>query len=167
LGAVACGNLLGAHVTAISDQSKARDKARDYSANAFERQMVSSLKSYDFIISTTNSWRDWRIVLEMASVGAKIGVLGFPGRGEPVPDFNPLDSRWLYEKRLTLKAVGPPDSLERLRENMKLLLGWIGSRKLDVRALTEVGVSWRDLGTFYETLDCDRGNITTAILDWR
>ena len=74
-------------------------------------------------------WR-WR------ARGGRISILGFPGRGEPLPDFNPLDPKWFYGKQLTLIGAGfspriecqPADLRFNLRRNLEYLFCSDGER---------------------------------------
>jgi threonine dehydrogenase-like Zn-dependent dehydrogenase len=93
-------------------------------------------------------------------------VLGFPGRGQGPPDFNPLDSQWLYDKRLTIKAAGPASSAEQLRHNLGYLLGLMAAHRVDARRLISKTIHWRELPELYAAMAADRGDLLTAVLQW-
>ena len=61
---------------------------------------------FDLVVLTANPWSAFRLSVEMARAGGRISILGFPGRGEAPPDFNPLDPKWFYGKQLTLIGAG-------------------------------------------------------------
>jgi len=66
----------------------------------------------DIVILTANTWAAFRLSVEIARCGGRISVLGFPGRGQPAPDFNPLDPSWFYGKRLTLIGGGASSKVD-------------------------------------------------------
>jgi threonine dehydrogenase-like Zn-dependent dehydrogenase len=57
----------------------------------------------DIIVNTSNSWEDWKFALNAVNTNGLIVNLGFPGRGEALPLFNPLDPQFVYNKNLTKK----------------------------------------------------------------
>ena len=113
LTTVAMGALAGARVFALSDHVESRSIALRMGAEAvFVRNDLSSLTDNlgldlaDLVVSTTNSWSDWQVALQVAGQRGMVAVLGFPGRGEPLPLSNPLDSQYFYMKQLRIEAVG-------------------------------------------------------------
>jgi len=60
----------------------------------------------DIVILTANPWNAYRLSMEIVRQGGRVGILGFPGRQQLPPDFNPLDPGWIYEKQLTLLGAG-------------------------------------------------------------
>lgn len=90
LTTVAMATLAGARVFALSDQIGPASIALQMGAEAvFGRNSLSSLTESigpdlaDLVVSTTNSWSDWQLALQLAGQQGMIAVLGFPGRGEP------------------------------------------------------------------------------------
>ena len=81
------------------------------------------------------------VSVEMARHGGRISVLGFPGRGEPAPDFNPFDPKWFYGKQLTLIGAGhsprtecPPAEIRfNLRRNLEYIF------RVDGRGIVAAG----------------------------
>jgi threonine dehydrogenase-like Zn-dependent dehydrogenase len=59
----------------------------------------------DIVVNTANSWNHWRLALEIVKVSGTIVNLGFPGRGDGLPSFNPLDPTYTYFKHLTIKSL--------------------------------------------------------------
>jgi len=110
---IKASKMSGGKVYAITNHDSAKDIALKMGANrVISRNKIDQLKSYlghrlaDSIITTSNSWSDWSIALDLAGMNAKICVLGFPGRNTKNIPFNPLDSRYFYHKQLQIQAVG-------------------------------------------------------------
>ncbi len=128
----------------------------------------------DICISTSNRWEDWRTALELTRRGGRIGLLGFPGRDDPIPNFNPLDSRWLYDKQLRISACGfspdldvPPFDLRHtVKRNCAYLLHRIIKGRLPAQALLAGCLPWRELDSLYQRLEAREQNFVTAALNW-
>ena len=126
------------------------------------------------VITTSSSWRDWTVALRAADRGGVIAVLGFPGRGEPRPEFNPLASQYFYDKQLTLIGVGQlldevPGSRSpspRLRANMSYLVDLISEGKLPAKELAAHIRPAQDLEQAYEDLLARREDALTYVLQW-
>ncbi len=139
LTTVAMATLAGARVFALSDQIGPASIALQMGAEAvFGRNSLSSLTESigpdlaDLVVSTTNSWSDWQLALQLAGQQGMIAVLGFPGRGEPQPPSNPLDSQFFYMKQLRIEAVGispeGPDSRGFCRFNERANIDYISNQ---------------------------------------
>jgi threonine dehydrogenase-like Zn-dependent dehydrogenase len=139
LTSVAMAALAGAQVVALSDHPHPQQLATQFGARrVFARAESPALSSAwhgelaDVVISTSNSWSDWKLALEMAGQRATIAVLGFPGRSESAGGFNPLDSRTFYAKQLRIEAVGHSperaDSRGFSRFNERANLGYLVDR---------------------------------------
>jgi 2-desacetyl-2-hydroxyethyl bacteriochlorophyllide A dehydrogenase len=165
---------LGARVIAVSSREMARRRvaARGIHgaspADADER-FASGI---DLVITTSNNWADWRCALQLARKGGCIAVLSFPGRGLTAPDFNPLDSRWLYDKQLTIVGAGqmperdaPPEEIRfTVGRNMKFLLALVQEGRLDAAALLSGSFPAEEITRAYETLlDPGRDALTFAL----
>lgn len=163
----------GATVTGFSNHS-----GPDAHSTAFGLAQVSDKSAtagdFDVVVTTSNSWADWRLALDLARRGGRIVVMGFPGRGEPPPDFNPLDSQWFYDKQLTIMACGHTPSAEvdaidlrfTLRRNCTYLLSEILDGRLPARELIAEVRPARDLPDIYAELTKDRRQGRTVVLDW-
>lgn len=172
----------GATVVAVSAREQALSAALDLGAalgvragdeNAAEVvRRFSGLGGADIVIDTSNRWSDWWLALDLARKGGSIVVLGFPGRGEGAPPFNPLDSRHFYDKQLSIFAAGqssgPTLDGERFSRsrNLAWLLGRVGSGQLDVTALAGVPQPARELESLYRALAERRNPMPTYVLDW-
>ncbi len=181
LTTVALAAFAGARVFAISDQEAAREKALVFGAtecfSRAERQRITerlgALRA-GVVITTSNTWADWRLALEAAGQRATIAVLGFPGRQETAIPFNPLDSEHFYMRQLCIMAVGlspeQPDSRGFLpfneRANLQRLLEWIKAGQLRPSELVSGRFPSAQLGEAYERLLRREGNPITYLLDW-
>jgi threonine dehydrogenase-like Zn-dependent dehydrogenase len=113
LTSVAAGVRAGLKVHAVSNQPHLGEIALDYGASHFHSRedlrnftRLEGFDGFDGVISTTNSWEDWSLCLQLARSRGHIGVIGFPGRGEETIKGNPLDSQYFYDKQLTIQCFG-------------------------------------------------------------
>ncbi|WP_319245043.1 zinc-binding alcohol dehydrogenase [uncultured Propionivibrio sp.] len=181
LTTVALAALAGAHVFAISDHESPREKALAFGATAcFSRAEFPQLAERlgparaQVVITTSNTWADWRLALEGAGQRGTIAVLGFPGRQETAIPFNPLDSAHFYMRQLCITAVGMspelPDSRGFLpfneRANLKRLLDWIEAGRLLPAELVSGRFPGSQLASAYESLLRREGSPLTYLLDW-
>ena len=109
---VAAANAMGARVVAIANDPGGASLARKLGAE--QCYLSGSVKAgdvwgglgADIVVLTANTWPAYRDAMEVAAMNGRVSVLGFPGRAQPAPDFNPLDARWLYGKQLTIRGTG-------------------------------------------------------------
>jgi threonine dehydrogenase-like Zn-dependent dehydrogenase len=166
VAAVALAASLGARVSAYSDQAPALELARSFgAAGAFPKTLPAGAPGADVVITTSNRWADWRLALGLAREGAALCVLGFPGRGQPAPDFNPLDPQFFYDRQLRILACGKAPRDE-LRKNCAFLLGEVLGGRLPARRLIDQVHPWQELGAVYEALARRQGGQLTRLLQW-
>ena len=181
LGSVVASKMSGGKVFAISNHDVPKKAALQMGAiEVFSRNEISELKSIlasrmaDVVFTTSNSWNDWEIALDLAGYNGKICILGFPGRGiEDIP-FNPLDSRYLYHKQLTLQAVGhaPEENDSRKflkfneKDNLNFILNEIDKKNIDPSLIITDEIPWSDLDNAYKKLLSRDESPLTYILDW-
>lgn len=177
---------LGANIFTFSNQAPLQEFARKFaSARSFSKDapgLVDAVKAdtrgigLDLVVSTSNSWADWQLALSLPRYGGVISVLGFPGRVEPVPStYNPLESRYFYDRQLTLAAAGlTPDvdvdpSVYRfsLKRNCQFLLGLIDDKRLTAEPFISIRAPWKKIESVYKDLESREAGILTAVLDWR
>lgn len=166
LATVACARMMGLDVSAVSNQQASLDIARQWGARAVAKDDAISPGAMDCVVLTSNLWQDWLLSLKTVNISGTIATLGFPGRGQALPDFNPLDSQWLYDKRLTIKATGPPASADQLRRNLVYLINQMAAGALHANKLISKTIRWQDLPTLYAELAANRGKLLTAVLKW-
>lgn len=181
LTTVALAALAGARVFAISDHEASRQKALVFGATeCFSRAENQRLAERlgparaQVVVTTSNTWADWRLALEGAGQRGTIAVLGFPGRQETAIPFNPLDSTHFYMRQLRIMAVGMspelPDSRGFLpfneRANLQRLIDWIEAGRLRPAELVSGRFAGSQLADAYESLLRRERNPLTYLLDW-
>jgi len=128
----------------------------------------------DIIINTSNTWSDWKLGLQLLRKGGVIVNLGFPGRGEPLPDFNPLDPQYLYFKNIRIKPLDYIDETnaapEVFRFNMKRNLEYIVQNLTEGNLTTDTLISehipYTHLQEQYEKYLKRNVQLYTSVLDW-
>jgi threonine dehydrogenase-like Zn-dependent dehydrogenase len=177
LGCIALSRMAGAEVTAISNYRGALELGQQFGAkNAFARMECEGLSnSMDVVISTTNSWDDWQLALNLAAPLGRLAVLGFPGRGVKMPkNFNPLSSRFFYEKQLSIEAMGimpeRPDAHGFLRfnliDNLEYILRKISDNEIGAKSLISAVFPAKELEQAYEALLVRKNSECTILLEW-
>lgn len=176
IATVALAKAEGARVTAVSGRAAALESARLIGA---DRYVLSGSDEIDglraeIIVTTSNRWEDWRLALRVADRFGTIAVLGFPGRDQPAPQFNPLDSQYFYDKQLEIVAVGQlPEAgdsasagMGGLQQNMHHLMQLMAEKTLPAEMFTRHVRPWSELVTSYEDLASRRTDALTFLLKW-
>ncbi|QUL37335.1 zinc-binding alcohol dehydrogenase [Erythrobacter sp. JK5] len=180
LTSVAMAALAGAEVWAVSGHASSAAIAKGYAARGvFARDEEEELKAAlafgaDVVVSTTNGWSDFAMALRLAGQNGVIATLGFPGRGEPAPDFNPLASEHFYMKQLRIEAVGwspeHDDSRGFNRFNERANIAFIARAIMDGRLDPAPILSGRyrgeDIAQAYADLDARKDDALTYLLEW-
>lgn len=180
LTSVAMAVLAGAEVWAVSNHSKPSEVAIRFGARGtYRRDQRSGLDAEiphgaDVVINTVNNWADWRVGLELASQNGVIACLGFPGRGQPIPEQPPLPAELFYMKQLRIESVGwspeNNDSRSFLRFNERENLAWISrqieSGRLDASAIISGRFRADDIRMAYDALASRNHSPVTFVLDW-
>jgi threonine dehydrogenase-like Zn-dependent dehydrogenase len=172
----------GANCLGISDHEAAQQAARSLGVNVAGRaeaearfgEQQSEQDLFDQVVVTTNRWRDWKIAMSLARFGAIISVIGFPGRGEPAPDFNPLLPALFYDRQLTIASAGfaspvlgeGRESPASLRKDMNDILNWIAARRINPARLVVGTRPAPDLTGAYFQLKAAQRAVGTFVLDW-
>lgn len=184
LATVAVGLALGGHVVAIGNDDGRLAKARELGAHLCLRSDGDGLAAriaeatggvgIDVLVTTANPWAAWRLALELARPQGRIAVLGFPGRTEGPPLFNPLASSLFYAKQLSVFAAGQVPEMDAapgeirftLARNMQLLGRLVQDGRLPLERLVTHTVPWKDLGAIYELAARHDRTLIGAVLDW-
>ena len=175
LATVALARVAGARVTAVSERETALGMASTFGADvAVGKEGAASHADHDIVVLTSNTWDDWKLALRMARRGGTIVVIGFPGRGQEAPAFNPLDSQYFYDKQLALLAAGQvveadvsADVAEfTLNRNMTYLLDLMAHRRLPAAEFARHIRQASDLAAAYEDLLHRRDDALTYVLRW-
>jgi threonine dehydrogenase-like Zn-dependent dehydrogenase len=187
LGLAACALIdqFGGQGYALSNQQGSLERAVDMGARLairkdddrlFERLTAETEGTgIDLVITTSNSWQDWRLALELTRKDGVIAVIGFPGRGQSDPEFNPLDSQYLYDKQLRIVGCGytpdlmaAPHDLRFTRpRNIRYLLDMIVRGKLPAAGLISGVHKWQDIEAVYQKLLNRKSAVFTYVLDWK
>lgn len=186
LATVAVARRFGARVFALSDLPSRRALAQELGAAAtFDKQhgeecsrairAATARTGLDIIVLTSSDWEDLRFTLSLAPAGGKVCVLGFPGRRDPLPPFNPLDPMLFYRKQLSLIACGyTPDVQIDARDlrftvprNAAFLLDLVLAGELPAARLVSAVEPWTRLHAVYERLATRDEQFLTAVLRWQ
>ncbi|MBX3260984.1 MAG: hypothetical protein KF782_14965 [Labilithrix sp.] len=162
--AVAIGNAperLSLALAAGASAARAGDEVEDASA--------------DLVVLTANTWEAWRLATRIAARFGRIAVLGFPGRTDGPPPFNPLESRSFYDKQLAIFGAGmpvasgpaPESEATTLSRGVEMLLGMIARGQLSLAKLVTHEVPWTELRDVYERAAAGDKQLVTALLRWR
>jgi threonine dehydrogenase-like Zn-dependent dehydrogenase len=128
----------------------------------------------DLVVTTSNQWTDWEMALKLVRKGGTIIIMGFPGRSQPIPNFNPLDSQYLYDKQLTISTCGytpdydiaPCDIRFTIKRNIRYLHDLIQNDKLPVADIISGKAKWNKIEEVYQKYVEQKSNLFTYILDW-
>jgi threonine dehydrogenase-like Zn-dependent dehydrogenase len=173
---------LGGMALALGNDDARMTKARTMGANwafdsrapdlAQEVAAATGNQGPDVIVTTTNLWAGWKTALEIARFQTRIAVLGFPGRSEGPPEFNPLDSAHFYDKQLSILAAGQTEDAAAapvaplLRKNVGTILKLLSEGRLDLRPLITDRVSWEELPSIYDRAARHDKSLVAAVLNW-
>ena len=174
----AVAHLAGAQVTGFSNHLNSSHDMRLWGLSKTHHKTnynPSSSGSFDSVLSTTNIWSDWQLALEITRRGGTIVPIGFPGRGQTAPDFNPLASQYFYDKQLTIAACGyvpnldvaPIDLRFTLKRNCTFLMQAIIDGRLPAADLVEDVRPATDLAKTYAEMATQRSSGRTIVLDWQ
>ncbi len=130
---------------------------------------------FDIIINTSNTWNDWKLALELTRKGGVIVNIGFPGRGQPLPNFNPLDPKYIYFKNIQIKSlqfinetnVTPIEFRFNLKRNLEYLTNNILTDKLNPDAIISDCIPYHKLETQYQKYQSRTELLFSTILDWK
>lgn len=128
----------------------------------------------DIVINTSNKWSDHTLSMQLARRGGTVVNLGFPGRGEPSPEGNPLDSRYFYDKQLTIKHCGHVFEGEAqaidiefpLKRNMSYLANLIIKGRLKTNEILSWEQNAQELDQVYSRLSLRNVKEVSALLTW-
>lgn len=187
IGLCTCGlaRAMGAKVVGIANSLARAESARRVGAHAAfvtsevhraeDLHEVLGEAGSDIVIVTANTWDAFRLSVEIARYGGRISILGFPGRGQPQPDFNPLDPEWFYGKQLTLIAAGfsprveclPADIRFNLRRNLAFILDLMATGRLSLENVISHRLPWHGMKEAYDAAKEHSKSLTVAVFDWR
>ena len=74
----------------------------------------------DIVVLTANPWSAYRLSMEIVRYGGRVSILGFPGRAQEPPEFNPLDVHWIYAKQSNIDRSGVCARVDRRLAEIRL-----------------------------------------------
>jgi threonine dehydrogenase-like Zn-dependent dehydrogenase len=176
---------LGARVVGISNSTRRSELALKLGAHAAflseDGQLTGKLREAfgetgtDLVILTANPWSAYRLSMEIVRYAGKVSILGFPGRAQPQPDFNPLDPRWIYGKQLTLLGAGfapkvecrPQDLRFNVRRNLEYILSLMAVHSPRLGLVISHRVPAARMQEAYELAKKHDKELVAAVFDWR
>lgn len=177
---VALASSLGANVEVIANHphrlelAMAMKAQRAWDATSLKPSEVFAGRGADVTILTANTWGAYRAALEAAAPSGRIALLGFPGRAQPQPDFNPLDARWLYGKQLTVAGAGfsarvecPPQEIRfNLRRSLEDVLDRLADKRMNFGPLISHRLPASEMRDAYEMALAHDKSLTAAVFLW-
>jgi threonine dehydrogenase-like Zn-dependent dehydrogenase len=181
---IALARAMGANVIGIANSPSRSALARRVGAKAAfdaprgpsqaDLQEVFGASGPDIIVLTANAWAAYETSMEMVRPGGRISVVGFPGRGQPAPAFNPLDPKWLYRKQLTLLGSGisprvecePSELRFNLRRNLEYILGLMESGSLPLQEIISHRLPADRMKEAYDLARDHDKTLTAAVFYW-
>jgi threonine dehydrogenase-like Zn-dependent dehydrogenase len=177
---VAAARAMGARVISVANDNRRAEIARSLGSietlvtGSFVPRTVFGGQGADIVVLTANTWSAYRASVEMVRHAGRISVLGFPGRAQPAPDFNPVDMRWLYGKQLTIKGVGhiarvDCDASEirfNLRRDIKYVLDLMASGALNLAPVISHRIPHNNMKEAYELARQHSKELSAAVFHW-
>jgi threonine dehydrogenase-like Zn-dependent dehydrogenase len=180
----ALAKAMGARVAAIANSDLRLDLARrigaDLACKSDDPGLAARLgesfgeTGIDIIILTANSWNAYRQSLEIVRLGGRICLLGFPGRDQRPPEFNPLDPQWVYAKQLAIFGSGyapqtdcsPADLRFNTRRNLQYILDLMASGILALGPIISHRLPAARMHEAYELAANHSKELVSAIFKW-
>lgn len=177
---VAIARAMGARVAAIANDERRADLARGLGAHevhisgSFNPEQVFGGRGADVVVLTANPWQAYRESVEMARTGGRIAVLGFPGRAQSAPPFNPLDMRWLYGKQLTITGAGmlpftecaPEEIRFNVRRDLEFVLQCLAAGTVNFSSIISHRFPFRRMREAYELAREHSKKLSAAVFLW-
>jgi threonine dehydrogenase-like Zn-dependent dehydrogenase len=129
----------------------------------------------DIVVLTANPWSAYHLAMEIARFGGRVSILGFPGRAQEPPDFNPMDPRWVYGKQLTLLGAGfapkadcrPEDLRFNTRRNLEYILDLMAFHHPRIESVISHRLPASRMKEAYELAREHSKDLVAAVFDWR
>lgn len=129
----------------------------------------------DIVVLTANPWNAYRLSMEIVRYAGRVSILGFPGRAQAPPDFNPLDPRWVYGKQLTLLGAGfapkaecrPEDIRFNTRRNLQYILDLMANHRPRIQPVISHHLPASRMQEAYELAREHSKSLVAAVFDWR
>jgi threonine dehydrogenase-like Zn-dependent dehydrogenase len=175
---------MGAKVVGISNSSLRSESAMQLGAHAAfladDAGLHEKLKTVfgdvgtDIVVLTANPWNAYRLSMEIVRHSGRVSILGFPGRAQAAPDFNPMDARWIYGKQLTLLGAGfapkvdcPPDDIRfNTRRNLEYILDLMTFHRPRIGSVISHRFPFGRMKEAYELAKGHSKDLVAAVFDW-
>lgn len=176
LATCAIARAMGAEVYAVANARNRAELASRVGAHHICVTGEDELpREIDVVVLTANPWKAYRDSIEMCRYGARISVLGFPGRAEAPPSFNPFDPQWFYGKALTLIGAGfaprveckPAEIRFNLRRNWDFVLQSMASGAIGLEPIISHRIPAPRMVEAYEMAKAHSKELVAAVFDWR
>merc|ERR1711871_1476039 len=119
MGCIALGRPFGARVIGIANSPLRAEMAMENGADATflysDPDLHQKIADFthgdgvDLVILTANPFPAHKTACEIVRDNGRVGIVALTGRGEPPPDFNPLDMNLFYAKGISLVAITGPE----------------------------------------------------------
>jgi threonine dehydrogenase-like Zn-dependent dehydrogenase len=180
----ALARAMGAKVTGIANSSSRADAAVRVGAHAafladdpeleVKLQGVFGDTGADIVVLTANSWDAFRLSVSIVRRNGRVSILGFPGRAQPQPNFNPLDPTWFYAKQLTLLGAGfaprtdcaPAELRFNVRRNLEYILDLMASQAMRLDSLITHRLPVARMKEAYELASQHSKDMVGAVFQW-
>jgi len=184
LCAAALARAMGAKVAGIANSSSRADAAVRVGARAafladdldleVKLQGVFGDTGADIVVLTANSWDAFRLSVSIVRRNGRVSILGFPGRAQPQPNFNPLDPTWFYAKQLTLLGAGfaprtdcaPAELRFNVRRNLEYILDLMASQAMRLDSLITHRLPVARMKEAYELASQHSKDMVGAVFQW-
>jgi threonine dehydrogenase-like Zn-dependent dehydrogenase len=156
---------LGAHAAFLADDAELHEKLKSVFGNT----------GTDIVMLTANPWKAYRLSMEIVRRSGRVSILGFPGRAEAPPEFNPMDARWIYAKQLTVLGAGfapkvdcPPDDIRfNTRRNLEYILDLMSFHRPRLGSVISHRLPFPRMKEAYELAKEHSKDLVAAVFDWR
>lgn len=185
LSTVWLARAMGAKVVAIANSPIRSDAALQLGAHAaflaqdsdIHRKLaeVFGETGVDIVVLTANPWSAYQLAMEIVRYAGRVSILGFPGRAQEPPDFNPLDARWVYGKQLTILGAGfapkvdcpPADVRFNTRRNLEYILNLMAFNRPRIDSVISHRLPAGRMQEAYELAKGHSKSLVAAVFDWR
>lgn len=173
---VALARAMGAQVAAVANSEVRARAALEVGAHrTFSGAELDESANIDVVVLTANPWAAFRQATAMAGHRGRIAILGFPGRGEGAPPFNPLDPAWFYGKQLALFGSGHAPKTEcsaadirfNLRRNLESIFAYMASGAVQLQPIITHRIPAPRMRDAYELAREHSKELMAAVFDWR
>lgn len=183
LCAVSLASAMGAKVAAIANSEHRMDLAlkvgADFVCASDDLEIKQKWEKFsetgvDIVVLTANSWDAYRLSLDLVRHSGRVCLLGFPGRGQAPPAFNPLDPQWIYGKQLAIYGSGYAPECDcpgrdvsfNTRRNLQYILDLMATKRLDLGPLISHRLPALRMREAYELAATHTKELVAAIFNW-